>query len=133
MSNAVYPKALDALAVGTIDYVGDTIKVQLLDATYTYSTAHEFIDDITGTIGTAETLTGTTVTDGEFFADDAVLAAVATGHTVKSFVVYVDTGTPGTSHVLAYIDTRADTVPISLATNGGDITVEWPSNRVFKI
>lgn len=133
MSNAVYPSALDAFGTAEIDYASDTIKIQLLSATYTYSSSHDFFNDITGAIDSPQTLAGKSVSAGEFYADDAVFPAVATGSTIKAYVVYKDTGTSSTSALIAYVDTRADTVPISVATNDGDVTVAFASGKVFKI
>lgn len=133
MSNAVYPKALDAFLAGSVDFVTDTIKVQLLDSTYTYSAAHDFLDDITGTVGTATALSGKSTVNGEAFASDTTIPAVPSGSTVTALVVYQDTGTAGTSQLLAFIDTKADTTAISVVTNDEDIIVAWPSSRVFKI
>lgn len=133
MSNAVYPKGLDAFLAADIDFLTDTIKVALLDSTYTYSAAHDFLNDITGTVDSPQALTTPTVVNGEAFADDVVFPAVPAGDTVTALVVYKDTGTSSTSPLIAFIDTKADTTPISIVTNDGNITISWPSGRVFKI
>jgi hypothetical protein len=44
-------------------------------------------------------------------------------------VIYKDTGSPASSPLLAYIDAITG---FPLATNGGDITVQW-DNGTFKI
>jgi len=44
-------------------------------------------------------------------------------------VIYKDTGVDGTSPLIAYVDTITG---FPLATNGGDITVQW-DNGTYKI
>jgi hypothetical protein len=44
-------------------------------------------------------------------------------------VIYKDTGVPGTSPLIAYIDTITG---FPLVTNGGDITIQW-DNGAYKI
>jgi hypothetical protein len=133
MSNAVYPLALDAFAVGDIDYLSDTVVAQLVGAPYVYDAAHQYAGDLTGTFATPEPVPSKSVAGGEFFGGPVVFAAVLAGDTATGLVVYVDSGTPATSRLLAFIDTNADADPLSVTTNGADITATWPSNRIFKI
>lgn len=131
----VYPKAVEAFMSGGIDLLTDTIKVVLVDAGYVYSDTHEFLASVASTarVGTAVTLTGKAVTNGAFTADDPTFTAVTAGDTATGMVVYKDTGVEATSRLLAHIDRSGDSVPISKETNGGNILVDWPNNRIFKL
>lgn len=131
--NAWYPSGLAAVLSGDVDVLVDTIKVALVSATYVYSSAHDFYNDVTGVVGTPVALAGKAVSGGELSADDTVFVAVGSGSTVTGLVVYRDSGVAGTSALLGYICRQADTVPISRATTGGDITIAWPAGRVLKI
>ena len=64
-----------------------------------------------------------------FDAADATFAAVTGGDTLEGVVIYKDTGVAGTSALIAYIDTITG---FPLATNGGDITIQW-DNGAYKI
>lgn len=138
MANAFYPKYLEScldpsMSGGGVDMNTDTIKVALLDGTYTYSTAHEFFSSASGdVVGTPVTLTSPTVTGGVFDADNATVTAV-TGAAVAAYVIYKDTGNPSTSRLIAYYDTDGNSDPISVTPNGGDITVTWHASGIFAL
>lgn len=134
MANAIYPKYLQALldANGTVDLNDSTVKVALVDTgTYTYNAAHEFESpDLTGTVGTAQTITNTTVTNGLFDGDNVTFTAVS-GNSVEALIIYIDTGTPATSRLVAYIDTSVTGLPVT--PNGGDITITWNGSGIFQL
>lgn len=137
MSNRLYPKGRQSFLEGSTAWLTDTIKVTAVDADYVYADAHDFFDDVAaaGIIATSAALTGKTSTDGVADADDVTLTAVPAGDTITGLIVWKDTGVAGTSPLLAFYDTKADTTAISIATNGGDITIAWSSgaNRMFKL
>jgi hypothetical protein len=83
-------------------------------------------------IGTPQTLTSPTVTAGVFDAADVTFTAVTAGSTCEGVVIYKDTGVAGTSPLIAYIDTITG---FPLATNGGDITVQWDAGtyKIFSL
>ena len=135
MANALYPKAKESFLSGDLDLPSDTIKAQLIDTgNYTYSTAHDFFDDVgsAAKIGTAGTLGSKTVTSGVFDAADITYSSV-TGATVEAIIIYKDTGNAATSNLIAYIDTASSGLPVT--PNGGDITVTWDSggNKIFAL
>lgn len=133
MANSLYGKGREALGDGSIDLVNDTIKVTLID-TGTYSVSidvHDFEDDLSGVVGTAQTITSPTNTLGTFDGANVTFSSVS-GATVEALVIYKDTGTPSTSNLIAYIDT-ATGLPVT--PNGGDITITWDSgaDKIFTI
>lgn len=122
MSNAIYPLYKQALLAGTggTDMSGGTVKASLIDTgTYTYSAAHEFYDDLSGVVDDSGALGTKTFTNGAFDSADVTWPAV-TGNTAEAIVLWLDTGTPGTSRLIAYIDTGQTGLPVT--PNGGDIT-----------
>lgn len=135
MANVVYPGGLDAFGSALIDYTSFDIGVRMMKSTYTYSSSHVYLSDVfADSMGDYVLLTSKTVTAGEFFADDAVFEAVPLGpDNVSGLIVYNHTGLSSTSQLIAFIDTDNAAAPIDVEPNGGDITVAWPSNRVFKI
>lgn len=127
MASALYPIGKKAILDADIDLLVDTIKAVLVDTgTYTYSAAHDFLNDLSGTVGTAQTLGTKSTTSGTFDAADVTYTAV-TGNSVEAIVIYKDTGNSATSNLIAYID------GISVTPNGGDITVAWNASGIFSI
>ena len=133
MSNQVYPLGLEELLSGAVDVTTHTIKAALVTSTYVYSASHDFYNDISGVVGTDQTLGTKTVTSGQFGAANSTWTAVTAGSTVRGIVIYRDTGVSSTSRLLAFIDTRGDGGDIKINTDGGDITITWASGKVFRI
>lgn len=130
MANILYPKGAEAILNGDIDWNSDTIKVALIDTgTYTYNSAHDFLNDISGVVGTAQTLASVTITNGVLDAADVTFTAVS-GASVEALIVYKDTGSSSTSPLLLYIDT-ATGLPVT--PNGGDITIAWNASGILTL
>lgn len=135
MANALYSLGKEKILSGSINFSSDTIKACLVKNTYAQNlTTDEFYDDVsaykvTGT--TDQTLANKSVTLGVFNADDVTWSAVPSGETAEAVVLYKDTGVAGTSPLIAYIDTITG-FSGGLATNDGDITVQW-DNGAYKI
>lgn len=133
MANAIYPLYKQALLDGdsNIDLNDGTVKVALVDTgTYAYSAAHDFLDDLSGVVGTAQTIANTTVTNGLLDGDDVTFTAVS-GNTVEALVLYIDTGTPATSRLVAYLDTDVTGLPLTL--NGADVTIAWNASGIVQL
>lgn len=134
MTNSLYPSAREAFLSGSLSWTGSTIKAVLVDTgAYTYSAAHDFLDDIPSgaRVATSGALTSKTATDGVADAADLSLVGV-TGATVEALVLFVDTGDQSTSRLIAYIDT-ATGLPVT--PNGGNVNVIWDNagNKIFKL
>lgn len=136
MANALYTKGKQALLNGDFDLDSNTIKIALVSSSYTPNLAtDDFWNDVSANvIGTPQTLTSVSITDGVFNAAAVTYTAVAGGSTVRYFVIYKDTGVSSTSPLLVLIDTTTG-VTLPFATNGGDITFTPDSgtNKIFKL
>lgn len=133
MANAIYPIYKQALLDGLsdIDVNDGTVKVTLIDlGVYTYSALHDFEDDLSGIVGTAQTIGTTTIVDGLFDGDNVTFTAVS-GNSVEALIIYIDTGTPGTSRLVAFIDTGVTGLPVT--PNSGDITITWNGSGIFQL
>lgn len=130
MANALAASARQAWLEGSISWLSDTIKVVLVSSSYTYSAAHDFLDDVAigYRVATSSALTSKTSTNGAADAADVTFTAVAGGSTVTGLWVYKDTGVAGTSRLLFWYDTKSDTTPINITTNGGDIQISWSAS-----
>jgi hypothetical protein len=135
LSNALYAKGREAFLTGGINWASDTIKVALVTSGYTPAlTTHQFYSDLTpasNVVGTDQTLTSKTTTNGTADAADVTFSAVASG-AIKYVAIYKSTGTNSTSPLIALIDT-ATGLPVT--ANGGDISVTWSSgnDRIFTL
>jgi hypothetical protein len=133
MANALYPKWKEALLQNSSDSaLTGTVKVALVDTgVYTYSSAHQFLSDLSGVVGTAQTIGATkSYTDGVFDGADVTFSSV-TGNTVEALVLYIDTGSAATSRLVAYVDTGVTGLPVT--PNGGNINVTWNASGIFAL
>jgi hypothetical protein len=139
MANALYPKWKEQLLQFTANnnLSAGTVKVALVDTgVYTYASSDQFYDAGTGTdvqsatVGTPQTIGSKTFTNGVFDGADVTFPTVS-GSTVEALVIYIDTGTPTTSPLVAYIDTSVTNLPVT--PNGGNITVTWNASGIFAL
>ena len=135
MANALSNEFRRALLAADLDVIADNIKVVLLDNTYTYSSAHDNLDDVLAgaRIATSGNLASKTGTDGYFDSADVVFTALAAGDTITGLWVYKDSGVESTSKLIAFYDTNASAAAISVATNGGDVTVAPNASGWFRV
>lgn len=136
MSNAIYSKYKEACMKGSanIDIDTGTVKCALVDtAIYTFSDTHEFLSSLSGVVGTAQTIANTTVgtVAAAVFDGDNVTFTAVSGASVEAIVIYIDTGTAGTSRLVAYLDTGVTGLPVT--PNSGDITITWNASGIFKM
>ncbi|WP_457149789.1 hypothetical protein [Mycobacteroides abscessus] len=132
MVNALYDKAREAFLKGDLDWEVQNFKVCGVDATYTPNIeTHQYLSDITGIVCTSSNLSGKSWTAGVADAADVVFPTV-TGPTIVRWIFYQDTGTAGTSQLVALYDTAAGLPTIPDGTN---ITVTWSNgpSRIFRI
>lgn len=135
MANALYPKWKEALlqASANSDLSSTTVKAVLIDAAdYTYSSAHDFLDDVAAgaRVGTAQTLSSKTFTSGTFDAADITFSTVS-GDQAEAILIYIDTGVEGTSRLVAYMDTGFTGLPVT--PGGGDIVIVWNASGIFTL
>ena len=135
MANAWYPLYRQSLLAGDanadldVDTATDGPFCALVDTgTYTYNTAHDFYNDLSGVVGTDQRLTGPTVTNGTFDGSDLTYTAVS-GNSVEALVIYrKNSGANTTWRLALYLDTSITGLPVT--PNGGNITVTWHASGV---
>ena len=133
MANALYPKWKQALLEFTAnnDLDGQTVKVALVTAGYTYSAGDQYYSSVSASVvGTPQTIGNKTFTNGIFDGDDVVFTAV-TGSQVVALVIYIDTGSAATSPLVAFIDTGVTNLPV--LPNGGDISITFNASGIFSL
>jgi hypothetical protein len=136
MATALYDLARAAFAGGAINWAGATpVKAVLVDGgVYGVDLVnHDMLDDVPVGARIATATVGGRVIDGAGVcdADDVAFVAV-TGAQVNAVVLYVDTGVPSTSRLIAYIDNFTG---FPFTPSGGDVTLRWSdgANRIFKL
>jgi hypothetical protein len=133
MANNVYPKFKQALWLQSANSNASTgtLKAALVDTgTYTYSDSHEFLSSLSGVIGTAQTITNKTFTNGVLDGDNVTFTGV-TGNTIEALVIYIDTGNASTSRLISFQDTNVTGLPAT--PNGGDITITWNASGILAL
>ena len=128
MANHIYPLAKKEMLQGGIDLSSANIKALLVNVSgggtlYTYSALHEFLSDIPSgaRIATSANLAGKAIAnDGSFDSDDPTFSGVS-GDTVEAIVLYIDTGTAGSSRLIMYQDTGVTGLP--LTPDGSDVQI----------
>jgi len=136
MTSSVYPKYKEALLTGSSDIslTTGTVKVIGIDtADYTYSAAHDFLDDIAAAarLGTATLAGGKSTIAGIFNADDVTMPLV-TGDPFEALVIYIDTGAEATSRLVAYIDSGTG---LPYTPDGDSIHIVWDNGaeKIFAL
>jgi hypothetical protein len=133
MANAIYPKAKEQMLQGGINLSTGTVKVALIDlGTYTYSAAHEFFSSVTGVVGTPVTLTTKTFVNGVFDADDVTFTSV-TGATAEALIIYIDTGTAGTSRLILFQDVGVTGLPVTPNSGNINLVFDNGANKIFAL
>lgn len=131
MAAAIYPKAKEAAVQGGMGLTGN-VKIVLIDtAAYTYSAAHDFLDDIPAgaRIAISGNLANKTFVNGTFDADNISIAGVS-GATVEAIAYYVDTGVEATSRLIFYDDTLTGLV---YTPNGGQVNITFDPAGIFTL
>jgi len=127
--SAIYPSWMAGLLQSTSGTsLAGTLKAALVDTgTYTFSTSHDFYDDVSGVVGTPATLASKTYTGGVLDAADVADYAAGAGASAEAIILYLDTGTPSTSRLVAYIDTFTAT-PSGVDT----VDITWHADGIIK-
>jgi hypothetical protein len=139
MANRAYPIGLQQMAQGTIDWINNDIRVFGVTSSYTYSAAHDFLDDVTvgHRVGTAGALLSKTATvsgtDTILDAADITITNSANA-TVAAIIIYKHetTNTETTSRLLIFIDTTGGGTPISVAVNGVNYTITFAATGILR-
>lgn len=134
MANVLYPKFLEQILQAGINLSSVTVKAMLIDSgAYTYSATHEFLSDVASgaRIASSNALTGKSFTNGVFDATDTVFPT-ASGVSCEAIILYVDTGTPSTSRLIAFLDTQSG---LPITPNGQDINYVFDNgaNKIFAL
>jgi hypothetical protein len=142
MSSFLYDLALQGFLTGTFDMATAVVKVALLQITgagtpYTVNqSTDQYLSVIPSGAIAAETaqLTSVTVADGIFGAANTTFGTVTFGHACGAIVIYIDTGSPSTSPLIAYIDsTSCSGLPITPIGTAITLSFSPTGNLIFSL
>ena len=137
MANIVYTYGLGELLNGGIDMDTDTIKMMLVDASYTPDKDHDFVDDASANeisvdgyarqaLGSRTVTVNTTDDRAEFDAANVAFGALATGETIAGAIIFEDRGGADSANpMILYMDLT------NTPTNGSTVTVEFDAIGLF--
>lgn len=141
MASAVYAKGLTGILNGDIDVLTDTLVAILVTSGYSLDNDDDFVSDLTpasnelsGAGYSRATLASKAVAEDDtnnratFDAADVVWTGINAG-TAAAVVIAKNSGADATSVLIAYIDTGG----FPVATNGGDLTIQWNASGIFYI
>lgn len=139
MVNSLYTPFRELLLSGGIDMRAAPLRVTAVNidgpSGYTFNINHVTMTSVpAGSRVVTVPLTGITVTDGVFDANDVTLGSVqalAGGEDIDAYLIHVDVSVGG-GVLVAYLDTGTN---LNVVPNGGNITLEWDNgaNRIFRI
>lgn len=130
--SAIYTAARTAMLAGDIDFDADPIRLALAGPGFTFDDTDVHVADVTGLLPIAHgTVVVNDITGGRVLVGDVTFANVGGTDHIRALVAYVDAGLAATSPVICAIDVRADTVPLDVTPNGGDLTFTF--NYLVKI
>jgi len=128
MANALYDRGRQGFLAGDIDWDTDNIRCHLIDEGVDVpdlALDEDMADRTAGAIeATSSNITSPTVVDGTADAADVTWSAVASGPSVESIDIAMNTGVTANDLMICNIDT-ATGLPVT--PNGGDITAQWDS------
>lgn len=141
VTTKVYGNAAKHIQAGDINWTSDTIKAALVTSSYTPNQGtDEFwttpkTNEIAGsggyttrgsTLGTKSVTYDSATREARYIAANISYSALTPSAAFRYLVVFKDTGTDGTSILLAYIDFGADQNPAGLP-----FAVQWATTGVF--
>lgn len=147
MANALFDPAKQGFIAGEIDLDTASIKAALVRG-YTFSAGHKFVSDITGAGGTihatSAALTGVSVTNGVFDANDLTQAAGTAITTTAdtndhSLLIYQSSAVTGgadvaatAQRVIAWVDTGTN-LPIKPPAGAVEVAWDNTTNKILKV
>jgi hypothetical protein len=131
-----------------IDLLSNTIKVMLVQASYTPDPDHNYVNSITA--ATSKEISGTGYAAGFGGSGRKTLASKTVTQDDTNDVAYfdaldvtwtaIDAGTVGFAAIIKEVTTDSDSpllcvvdVSPDVPTNGGDYTIQWAALGIFKV
>lgn len=142
MTAALYPKWKEAILQASANsaLTATNVRVSFVDTAvsggYTYANTHEFYTSLAGNYpagrGGGAALASKTYTNGIFDAADVTFTALSNSSvSVEGIVIYIDTGTDGTSRLVSFVDEGV--TGLAFTPSGSDVTIQWNASGIFQL
>lgn len=144
MASLVTNRGMYSILSGAVDLTNDTIKVMLLDSSFTPAATYDYVSEIS-----SDELSGTGYTGGFSGSGRKTLASktftenetdgVAVFDAADSSWSSINAGVASCAAIIKEVTTDADSLVLGFVeftnrtTNGGTITLAWSSNGIFRI
>lgn len=123
MTGFVFPAFKQALLTAALNFPAATVRAALVSAIP--SSSDEFLADVT-VVATCPALSGGALVSGSYTSDPAIFSVV-TGAPIVGFVLYLDSGSPAISALVAYQDAvTGAALPYTPSGGGVSITPASP-------
>ena len=135
MANKVYPSWTLATVKADKDWDTADYRAFLVSSSYSYNTAHDFLNDVTGIISDVVALSSETVAafTGGANLDAADLSITNVTGTGTGIIIYDHNGGADAARALCcYIDTASTGLPTG-ALSAGTVTVTWHANGIITV
>lgn len=132
MANTGYAKGREHILDGDISWTRDNIRMMLIDTdNYTPDFENdEYLSAVPSSARVASAaLEGRTATSGVGDAADVTFEAVS-GPTCEAVIVYLDTGSAGSSYLITYID---DSSNLPFTPAGGNVAMQISEAGLVRI
>lgn len=134
MPAKAYPRLLELMSTGALNWTTDDIRMVLVTGAYTYSDSHNFLSAVTTAnelVGTRSPALSSRVVNTDLAGDrvwwdcaDYVYTALNAG-TAAGCVIYRFNASDAAAPLLFYLD------PSDLVTNGGNVTVQFAATGLI--
>ena len=135
MANGFYAPGKERILRGEINFLAADIRAVLVKSTYVPNlNSHSSLADIptSARSPTSVLLTGKSITNGVFDADDVTFPALPAGDTYQGIVRFQSAATDTNSYLLVFID---DVLGFPAPSGGGDFVIRWDNGpaRIFAL
>ena len=117
------------------------LSIAVVDDSYTYDPADEFIDDVSASIVIPPIVLPSpalAIVSGQVWltVDDdppIEIPGIPAATDVAGLWVFDDTGNDATSRLVSFLDTLADSTPLGFEANGGSYMLTFPNGFVTRL
>lgn len=134
MANALYDKGREGFLDGSIDWDTDDIRCMLVKTGYTFSAAHDFLDDVSGSYDNGRTAALGTKTVVSGVAGAANTSLVATSAVAcNALVLYKYNASDASARLISYINVATGLPFTPAASQTVNIAWDTGANLIFKL